>query len=293
MGFDINGAKLLIKAKKSGIDFDKVVTIGRQGLHLSHKELLSLIRKAGLQINVNWSSLEGDKYADQTFLKILGAKTTDSIDASDYEGATVIHDMNLPVSTDLKGKYSLVIDGGSLEHVFNFPVAIKNCMELIKPNGYYIGITPANNFFGHGFYQFSPELYFRIFNHLNGFRLMKMYFYINHKRASIYEISDPNEVGQRITLRNCFPSYLFVIAQKMEDKELFTTTPQQSDYENISWKKKENSSTTSKNILLKTIRKIIPKSIFNRALKFYNSCKMILIFRATGISNSRFIKKIK
>ena len=69
----------------------------------------------------------------------------------------------------LKNKYTLVIDGGCLEHIFNFPVAIKNCMEMLQEGGHFIGITPANNLMGHGFYQFSPELYFRIFSKENGF----------------------------------------------------------------------------------------------------------------------------
>ena len=29
--------------------------------------------------------------------------------------------------------------------------------------------TPANNMMGHGFYQFSPELMYRIFAEANGF----------------------------------------------------------------------------------------------------------------------------
>lgn len=65
----------------------------------------------------------------------------DSIDISDYENATIEQDMNQPIPEHLKLQYDTVIDRGSLEHIFNFPVSIKNCMSLIKPGGFYIGIT--------------------------------------------------------------------------------------------------------------------------------------------------------
>ena len=78
--------------------------------------------------------------------------------------------MNLPIGDDLKRKFSVVIDGGTLEHVFNFPVAIKNCMQMLDVGGHFFVHTMANNFMGHGFYQFSPELFYRVFSPENGFR---------------------------------------------------------------------------------------------------------------------------
>src|SRR5437762_12288642 len=86
-------------------------------------------------------------YAEE-FLKYLGAKTVHSLDNSDYEGATHVHDMNKPIPGHLKAQYSVVLDGGSLEHIFNFPVAIQNCMEMVQVGGHYLGITPTNNFVG-------------------------------------------------------------------------------------------------------------------------------------------------
>ncbi|MDR1149764.1 MAG: class I SAM-dependent methyltransferase, partial [Spirochaetaceae bacterium] len=84
--------------------------------------------------------------------KHFGAVTVDSIDYSDYEGASIVHDMNLPVPGHLKEKYDCVWDGGALEHVFNYPTAIKNCMDMVKIGGHLILETPCNNQCGHGFY---------------------------------------------------------------------------------------------------------------------------------------------
>ena len=60
------------------------------------------------------------------------------------------------------GQFDVVYDGGTLEHVFNFPVALRNAMELLRPGGRLFTIhTCANNLCGHGFYQFSRELFYR------------------------------------------------------------------------------------------------------------------------------------
>jgi hypothetical protein len=45
-----------------------------------------------------------------------------SIDFSDQEGAIVIQDIGVPLQQGLVGQFNLAIDGGTLEHVFNFPV---------------------------------------------------------------------------------------------------------------------------------------------------------------------------
>ena len=186
MGLDINGVKLLLHARQFDVDFRRVITIGRQMLYVKQHDLKRLFEQAGLPGLSEAEGLGPGNYAE-SFLKLLGAEITDSLDASAYEEATIIHDLNQPLPEELHSRYSLVIDGGSLEHVFDFPMAAKNCMDLLEEEGSYIGITPANNFLGHGFYQFSPELYFRVFSPDNGFRVLKMYLYADRKKnASFY-----------------------------------------------------------------------------------------------------------
>ena len=58
----------------------------------------------------------------------------------------------------LRERFSVVIDGGLLEHVFDFPTAIRNCMRMVRQGGHLILNLPVNNFPGHGFYKFGPGL---------------------------------------------------------------------------------------------------------------------------------------
>jgi hypothetical protein len=162
-------------------------------------------------------------------LRLLGAQRIESLDASAFEGASIVHDMNRPIPGELKAAFTLVLDGGSLEHVFAFPTAIQNCMEMVAVGGHFVGISPANNYLGHGFYQFSPELYFRIFTRQHGFRLEKLVVFRRDDRRW-YAVADPAEVGRRVTLSNSRPTLMAVIAQKTHEVAFSPLTAQQSDY---------------------------------------------------------------
>ena len=283
MGLNINATKLLLKLKEDGVDFGLVLTLGRQRLNVPKIQLQHLLKNFGYAINARELKARNKGYCEP-FLELLGATKVDSMDVSDYEKATVMHDLNDPIADSIKGTYNTLIDSGTLEHVFNFPQAIKNCMELIRVGGNYIGMTPCNNFFGHGFYQFSPELYYRVFSKENGFVVKKMYFFIDDKKTSFYEVKDPAEVKERVILNNAYPAFLFVFAEKVSEQTIFKSTPQQSDYEHIIWKNQKMS---------KQIGKFIPKPL----RKLPRPLKRIvdgfsLLKNQVGTGDARFFKKI-
>ena len=58
------------------------------------------------------------------------------MDFSDYEGANIIQDLNTLIKNhDIFEKYDLIIDGGTLEHVFHVPNAFENFFKLLKIGG--------------------------------------------------------------------------------------------------------------------------------------------------------------
>lgn len=232
MAITNNDTRFLFYAKKLGCDFFSTLMLGRLRLAASHdyiKQCIAFYRNNSKKID---EVLFKDEYSEPLF-EILGGRQIESIDYSDYEKATIIHDINLPFSPELKSKFTAVVDGGTLEHIFNFPEAIKNCMTALKTGGHFIGITPANNLMGHGFYQFSPELYYRIFSEENGFMVKKMFITSEDnmsKQTKWFEVADPKKINSRIMLINQKPLYLLVLAQKISEREIFSVSPQQSDY---------------------------------------------------------------
>ena len=245
MGISLETLKCIIHAKKNGADFTNTATIGRQAIRHSNEKVVSVLKNSGINIDKD-KKVTQDGFAED-LLKILGAEKVDSFDYSDYEGATHIHDFNEPIIDEYKGKYSLVIDGGSLEHVFNFPVAIKNLMEMVSVGGTVISSVPVNNQSGHGFYQISPELFFRVFCEENGFEIVDVIAYKAKKdNTPIYSISDPKDLGKRVVVGGLGPVNICVIAKKIENKDIFSSWPLQSDYQ-VEWEKNDKINSISLN----------------------------------------------
>jgi hypothetical protein len=241
MGLDSRIIRVLDHARAGGVDFDRTAMIGRQQLHLSTGDFRAIAAQCGLH-DIDRLTAEifdrGDRYAEP-LLHAMGASQVDSVDVSEYEGANIIADMNQPVSGDLHQRYSLVIDGGSLEHIFFFPTAIKNCMQMVEVGGHFFTINGTNNFSGHGFYQFSPELMYRVLSPENGFEVTEMLMWERTKGSTVYRVKDPKDVGGRVMAQTNRETFLTVIAKRTHDTEIFATTPMQSDYV-VDWKSGEH-----------------------------------------------------
>ena len=233
MGLDANGTKfLLYAARRHGVDFARTATLGRQSLLASDEQLEENFRLAGVRATGDELARIGGvpgRYSEE-FLQKLGASAVTSFDASAYEGASVVHDMNRPIGDEHKGKFACVLDGGTLEHVFNYPAALKNALEMVELGGHFLAITPTNNFLGHGFYQFSPELFFNVLDEPNGYELLDLIFFEDVPGAAWHKVANPRSVRGRVTLVNTRPAYLLVVAKRTAVKEIFREFPTQSDY---------------------------------------------------------------
>lgn len=233
MGFDANGVRFLLEAKKSGVLFDDCAMLGRQNMNLSKAELKYTLAAAGHPCDSSQLTrilpIEGSTYAEN-FLEYCGAAKITSFDNSNYENASVVHDMNLPIPAKYYGQYSCLIDGGTLEHVFNYPVALLNCMQMTRVNGHILFITPCNNYCGHGFYQFSPELFYGVFSENNGFSIDKMFVCEVRSFSPWYSVTRPSSLGKRVMLENSRSTYLLVQAKKISELQGKGISIQQSDY---------------------------------------------------------------
>jgi hypothetical protein len=233
MGFDAATIELLLNAPRMGVRLDRVLTIGRQRMFVTESRLRTLLSahpESAIPPSAAPALLaEAQGYAEP-FLRKLGAGEVDSLDVSEYESATILHDMNQPLPEAYHGRFSLVMDGGSLEHVFHYTTALKNCMEAVAPGGHFLTVTPANNLLGHGFYQISPELFFRALDPVNGFEICRALVYEQPWNGSWYEVADPKQVHTRVELTNRRQTYLAVCARRIASVPIFAQTPQQSDY---------------------------------------------------------------
>jgi len=231
MAIDYNGACLLADTVKKGVNLGKVITIGHLDLSIAPQTEEDILRHANLT-PTQAEGISGSQtvFADRLLI-MMGASEVRALDASAYQGASLVHDLNNPISDSLKNVCDTVIDGGSLEHIFNVPAALANYMKLLKVGGHLIIHSPANNAYGHGLYQFSPELFFRSLSAANGFQIKWVLTHEITRGSQIYQVLDPADVGWRCDLVTALPAYIFVVAEKVTDVEPFKQWPQQADYQ--------------------------------------------------------------
>lgn len=103
-----------------------------------------------------------------SFFRLYGNVKVDVIDFTKYEGSEIIHDMGEPIPSQLAGKYDVVIDGGTTEHVFDIATALFNCAKLVREGGFIFHDVPMN-MLNHGFYNLNPTLLHDFYED-NGFK---------------------------------------------------------------------------------------------------------------------------
>jgi len=246
MGLEYYVAREALRARRES-GMSSVATIGQLQQYLLRGQSRALCSEFELPEDAEWTRRPFGSYGND-FLRAAGATVT-VVDASPYEGADVVHDMNEPVDEGLHERFDQVIDGGSLEHIFRADQALANEMRMVRVGGSVIVSAPANNLCGHGFYQFSPEFFFSAFGEASGFRvecvLLVECVYpdvslVQPRRA--YRVRSPREVRDRVGVVSRRPLTMLVRAVKTRHvAEPFARTPQQSDYE-AQWEAGEASS---------------------------------------------------
>jgi SAM-dependent methyltransferase len=237
MGIIRSNAAFYLDARARGVDFGRTLTLGRQRLYLTRADLTALAGRYRPELSDRLDDLRYGEPADEFLKRFLGVRDLQALDHSPYEGAAIAHDLNTPLPAHLHEQFDAVIDSGTLEHVFNLPTAIASYMQLVKRGGRLFVSTPANNMCGHGFYQLSPELFFRLFKDANGFSLGRLVL-VTHPfpgaelspRQTWYDVVDPAEIGARAPLMTRTPAFLMLEAQRLDIVPILATPPQQSDY---------------------------------------------------------------
>lgn len=235
MGIDIQALYFLAYAKKQGVDFSSTLTLGRQALHVNALQLVDFAKNANKPEMLSPSSLLGDGYCEKLLTRVFGAQHVESVDASNYENATFIADLNEPVT--FPRSYSAVLDLGVSEHIFDVANTMDNIMRACAVGGHIIHFLPANNFCGHGFYQFSPEFFFSLYTQERGF-MPPQVFLVEHERPlKWFRVESTIALRKRVNAINSWPLSVLVLTRRNSEtiQSIEQLVPQQSDYALVEW----------------------------------------------------------
>jgi SAM-dependent methyltransferase len=182
-----------------------VLLLGRQHVYATLDEVNELLREEGLTPQpvpgpdrvTNIAAWEEGRRlgytTDRAVFQAISGLEVVALDNFGSEGAEVVHDLNLCLPGELKGKFGLIVDSGTAEHVFNCGQVLANIRDGLKPGGECLHISPANSYLNHGFYQFSPTWFWDYYG-INEFEEIECYVvqqgvwpFVNQSRWLVYE----------------------------------------------------------------------------------------------------------
>ncbi len=171
-----------------------VVMIGRQTVYFTPEGILDLLRLHGISLShVSSSDVELDRstqnrlpgyegarlITDAALFRLLGVPSVLALDHSDYEGAEIIHDLTKPLPNELKARADFIVDGSTLDNVFNPALALKSLAELLRPGG---RLLSTNVYSNHGApYTILTPLWYLDYFVMNGFVDCKIYVLVFNK----------------------------------------------------------------------------------------------------------------
>jgi len=168
MGIALAMVKLLMRDGKKDPFKGSVITAGKQEIFATFKDITKWAEEMDFPlksevkkdlINKGWLK-KNENVEDIAFFRLLGFDRIESLDSNDFEKCTIVHDLNQDIPQELHNQFDLIFDGGTSEHIFDFPKVLENYYKLLKVGGRIIHALPASNFVDHGFYMFSPTLFY-------------------------------------------------------------------------------------------------------------------------------------
>ncbi|MCA9206697.1 MAG: methyltransferase domain-containing protein [Planctomycetales bacterium] len=167
MGLPRAAISLLLRESARRPFSGTVATLGRQHVYATADDIHR--EAARHQVSLAAASIElhrEPKLAQQNFVsddclfQLLGFSESVRIDRSDYEDAEELLDLNAEHTPHhLRQRFDLIIDSGTLEHIFDVPAVFRHLCNMVKPGGRIIHLTPSSNCVEHGFYSVSPTLF--------------------------------------------------------------------------------------------------------------------------------------
>ncbi len=142
-------------------DVQSMCMIGRQNIHIKWKEFGAILMSLRWSYDEKiWSKIFNQNPIDTyDFFRMFGVKEVHALDYDEADGADIIANLNEEMPDEIISSFDLVLNGGTLEHVFDVAKAMKNISSLAKQGGLVVHICPAARYVEHGFYSFSPTFF--------------------------------------------------------------------------------------------------------------------------------------
>lgn len=169
MGLALPIVRLLIDRHRTRPLGPSVLTLGVQDIDATAQEVQALLRGEFVD-EPTAPLLPRQAMSSDAFFSALGFSAYQSLDLFGEEGATIIHDLAQPTPARLRQKFDLIIDGGTIEHIFDIAAGLRAIVTMLRVGGVAFHVSPLSGWENHGFYSINPKLLERFYRS-NGFDL--------------------------------------------------------------------------------------------------------------------------
>ena len=159
-----------------------VLQLGRQRIGASYEQVVSIFREEGVEPRALPAGLpvqgmrpgglaedSPHNLTDIAFFGMLGLDDVKALDFSPVDNPDILADLNEPVPEELHGRFDLVVDGGTFDHVFDLRQAFVNVADMLRSGGRVMHWNAASNQVEVGAYcSFSPSIFLDYYEQ-NGF----------------------------------------------------------------------------------------------------------------------------
>jgi len=219
-----------------------VLFIGRQGTYMTPAELAAQLRFHGHAVDPSAIEIDrttlhrrpgyGEIVTDRSIFRALGIDSVKALDVSPYEGAEIIHDLNRPLPDNLEGIADFIVDGSTLDNVFDPAMVLRNFAQLLRPGGRLITINTLNT--RDNAFTICPPDWFLDYFVENGFSDCKVYVCAGFAGSYTSYWLDTRYIAAERPTRLVFPSmvwryYTLVFAEKSAASTA-DRTPTQNTY---------------------------------------------------------------
>lgn len=169
MGVDFAEIRFFDEIAKSGNFEGPMLALGSLDIQESEEAIISFAAQHKLD------KLSAEKSVSAYFHDLYGIKEYVCCDINDLADFNM--DLGKPLLPEHVGRYGSILNGGTLEHVFNVAQALKNIHDAVKVGGLMIHTLPVT-WYNHGLYNLNPIL-FHLMSEVNDYECVAEGFYFN------------------------------------------------------------------------------------------------------------------
>jgi len=291
MGLTAHNIKYILKVARDHKIKGPVCTLGNQDIYATDKDIVKWVKEFNLPLKVPTTIIRSSSRAlptinkeaadyihAKTFFEFLGIPKDQyyDIDKFDFDQPAIVADLQDPIEERFHDFFNLIIDGATVEHIFDVKAVLSNLVRMTKVGGYVLHLSPAQNYLNHGFYQFSPTLFYDFYT-ANGFEIVEAYIVETRGMIQRFYTYDQAQDCQGLyfdpgnRLGNCF------LMRKISPITEITS-PDQYYYRKLAQDRKEQESDSDKSLLEKLVdlgRRLVPFKFHGNFFKLWTLAKRL------------------